>query len=529
MLAWAFHRISGVAIWAFVLLHVLDIWLVSANPSLYDEVLKFYASPVGRVGETLLGAALLYHALNGLRIIVMDFWPATTVFHKQLWYVSWVVFVVVGLPGAYIILRPDLGGSVVMSVYTRSGRARPQQSGFELAVWYLMRLSGLALFVLALGHFSITHFIFDPATQTAQWIIDDRWGSVLWRTVDWLLLTMVVFHCLHGRPDGGPGLHPGRGANRAHDAALPGRDRALPDGDDRGHDPPVPGQVGRPPNANRPRRAGHRRRRRRTLGGARARPGRCLHGRADQALPDPLPHRRRPGGRVRRPGEPGGGPLGVAHVRHRQGRRLPRRPGRGRSARPRGDRDGDRARAHGPAVQPDARREDRPAALRRPHPELRGGSCQAGLLRGRPDRPHDPPDPLPELHQGGRQVLRRVPRRRPHLRGRRWRRRWPGGRRGRLPDRRRRAPHVRGQGRPARHRWQRPDVPDHLECPLADRRRDGPRLPPRDPARGHGVLPVPSHGHLRDRDPPLRGGPRRGRHAPQRGRRALHEPLRAEG
>ena len=85
-----------------------------------------------------------------------------------------------------------------MAVYTRSGRARPQASGFELGVWYLMRLSGLALFVLALGHFSITHFIFDPATQTAQWIIDDRWGSVLWRTVDWLLLTMVVLHSFMG-------------------------------------------------------------------------------------------------------------------------------------------------------------------------------------------------------------------------------------------------------------------------------------------------------------------------------------------
>jgi succinate dehydrogenase / fumarate reductase membrane anchor subunit len=61
-----------------------------------------------------------------------------------------------------------------------------------------MRLSGLALFVLALGHFSIMHFIFDPATQSAQWIIDDRWGSVLWRTVDWLLLTMVVLHAFLG-------------------------------------------------------------------------------------------------------------------------------------------------------------------------------------------------------------------------------------------------------------------------------------------------------------------------------------------
>ena len=85
-----------------------------------------------------------------------------------------------------------------MALYSRSGRPRPHGSGFEMAVWYLMRLSGLALFVLALGHFSIMHFIFDPATQSAQWIIDDRWGSVLWRTVDWMLLTMVVLHAFLG-------------------------------------------------------------------------------------------------------------------------------------------------------------------------------------------------------------------------------------------------------------------------------------------------------------------------------------------
>ncbi|HYM82954.1 MAG TPA: succinate dehydrogenase, cytochrome b556 subunit [Candidatus Dormibacteraeota bacterium] len=109
MLAWAFHRISGVAIWAFILLHVLDIWLVGVNPKLYDEVLTFYASPIGRIGETLLGAALLYHALNGLRIIVMDFWPAMTRYHRQLWYAGWVVFVGVGIPGAFIILKPIFG------------------------------------------------------------------------------------------------------------------------------------------------------------------------------------------------------------------------------------------------------------------------------------------------------------------------------------------------------------------------------------------------------------------------------------
>ena len=109
MLAWAFHRISGVAIWAFILLHILDIWLVGVNSDLYDEVLVIYASPFGRVMESLLGAALLYHALNGLRIIIMDFWPSMTRYHKQLWYLSWVVFVLIGLPILIQIMVPAFG------------------------------------------------------------------------------------------------------------------------------------------------------------------------------------------------------------------------------------------------------------------------------------------------------------------------------------------------------------------------------------------------------------------------------------
>ncbi len=85
-----------------------------------------------------------------------------------------------------------------MAVYTRSGRARPQSGGLELAVWYLMRLSGVALFVLAIGHFSIEHFLFDPSQENSQWIFNQRWNSIFWRSFDWLLLMMVLFHAFMG-------------------------------------------------------------------------------------------------------------------------------------------------------------------------------------------------------------------------------------------------------------------------------------------------------------------------------------------
>ncbi len=85
-----------------------------------------------------------------------------------------------------------------MALYTRSGRTRPQSGGLELAVWYFMRVSGVALFVLALGHFSIQHFLFDPANENSAWIFNQRWNSLFWRSYDWLLLMFVLFHSFAG-------------------------------------------------------------------------------------------------------------------------------------------------------------------------------------------------------------------------------------------------------------------------------------------------------------------------------------------
>jgi len=85
-----------------------------------------------------------------------------------------------------------------MSLYSRSGRARPQGGGWELATWYLMRLTGLALFVLALAHFLILHVLYDPSQQTSTFIATVRWSHLFWRVFDWLLLMMVLFHAFIG-------------------------------------------------------------------------------------------------------------------------------------------------------------------------------------------------------------------------------------------------------------------------------------------------------------------------------------------
>jgi len=78
------------------------------------------------------------------------------------------------------------------------GRSKPQGNRVETWAWYGMRISGVALFVLALSHFAITHFVFDPADQDAAWIAQNRWSEMFWRSFDWLMLMSVLVHSFLG-------------------------------------------------------------------------------------------------------------------------------------------------------------------------------------------------------------------------------------------------------------------------------------------------------------------------------------------
>ena len=96
MWSWVGHRITGVVIFFFLLVHVLDTSLVRVSPEAYDAVIGTYQNPLMAVGEVGLVAAIVFHAFNGLRIILVDFWKGGTKYHKQmLWgvLILWVVTV----------------------------------------------------------------------------------------------------------------------------------------------------------------------------------------------------------------------------------------------------------------------------------------------------------------------------------------------------------------------------------------------------------------------------------------------------
>ena len=112
---WAFvgHRVTGFLVFLFLLLHVVDVSLVNIDADLYDDVHDLYGNVLLRLFEVGLLGALVFHAFNGLRIVMIDFFPEA-VRHERVMFTA-VLFLttVLTLVGGWVILRPFVEGRIL--------------------------------------------------------------------------------------------------------------------------------------------------------------------------------------------------------------------------------------------------------------------------------------------------------------------------------------------------------------------------------------------------------------------------------
>jgi succinate dehydrogenase / fumarate reductase cytochrome b subunit len=103
MWSWVLHRITGATIFFFLFVHVLDTALVRVSPEAYNEVVDTYKTPIVGLMEIGLVAAVLYHALNGVRVILIDFWQHGPRYQRlMLWGVA-AVWLAVMIPALGVI------------------------------------------------------------------------------------------------------------------------------------------------------------------------------------------------------------------------------------------------------------------------------------------------------------------------------------------------------------------------------------------------------------------------------------------
>jgi succinate dehydrogenase / fumarate reductase cytochrome b subunit len=237
MLTWLFHRISGIAVVYLLTLHIYEALQLFGGPAAYNEATAAYKQPWFRPFEVALILAVTYHALNGLRVSMFDFFPRTTKYHRRVFMIGAVIFVLVALAISVVMLRPLLGmplsdifavkstntliyalvivlpvalpvlyiawrGSGLangpMIVSPSSSRPAPMTSQFERAMWSFMRISGFVMICLVFLHITIMHFINDINQITGQFVFDRFAALPAWAWIDLAILFFAWLHGLNG-------------------------------------------------------------------------------------------------------------------------------------------------------------------------------------------------------------------------------------------------------------------------------------------------------------------------------------------
>jgi len=109
---WAFilHRVTGFLVFLFILLHIVDVSTLN-DPHVYNEIHALYGNILLRLFEVGLLFALLYHALNGLRVIMIDLWPGVIRNEKALFQVMLGLAIVMTIVGGWFIVKPFFLGT----------------------------------------------------------------------------------------------------------------------------------------------------------------------------------------------------------------------------------------------------------------------------------------------------------------------------------------------------------------------------------------------------------------------------------
>lgn len=105
--AWILHRITGIALIAYLFLHIYSLSPLTQGEAAFNAKMATFASPLFMVIEWLLFAFVLFHSLNGIRIVIVD-WADGAKYHKQLYRLSWVLGIILFLAMGALMFSHEL-------------------------------------------------------------------------------------------------------------------------------------------------------------------------------------------------------------------------------------------------------------------------------------------------------------------------------------------------------------------------------------------------------------------------------------
>ena len=103
-LDWILRRIAGLGVVLFLLVHIIDTATVYFAPPVYAWFVAIYKSPVFGLAEVGLAVCVVYHAMSGLVLIILDLWPSLWQWRPQARVLVWLLFLILFIPIGGVML-----------------------------------------------------------------------------------------------------------------------------------------------------------------------------------------------------------------------------------------------------------------------------------------------------------------------------------------------------------------------------------------------------------------------------------------
>lgn len=108
MVAWLFHRIGGLGMVILVSLHILASFMdYQLGNDLGRTINTIYESVYFQVFVCFF---IIFHAINGLRIIVLDVWPQLLEYQREATWLEWMIFIPVYAMTVFIMIQRAISG-----------------------------------------------------------------------------------------------------------------------------------------------------------------------------------------------------------------------------------------------------------------------------------------------------------------------------------------------------------------------------------------------------------------------------------
>jgi succinate dehydrogenase cytochrome b subunit len=108
-ISFMFRRISGIVLVLYLFTHMWVIGSVNAGPEVFNARLELVQTPFFRLMEVLLLTAVVYHAFDGIRILIVDFFHVTE-YRKSLFYAMFAMFIIISIAGGIPLILFMLEG-----------------------------------------------------------------------------------------------------------------------------------------------------------------------------------------------------------------------------------------------------------------------------------------------------------------------------------------------------------------------------------------------------------------------------------